>query len=111
MNNIKAFPIQLQWAHFNFQEKRPLSTTHFENRLAEILAESSGVQETFKRKIGRISFAAAGVFLSYATLLPSILVANAFNPFPGASIISAAAVVINFGTFGVSVQSPQELKG
>ncbi len=51
-------------------------------------------QESTFRKVCRLSFA------TYATLVPSILTANSFNPFPGASIISAIAVIITFGTFG-----------
>ena len=58
--------------------------------------------ESTCRKICRLAFASFGATLSYATLIPSVLTANSFNPFPGARQISAAAVIITFGTFGAS---------
>lgn len=56
--------------------------------------------ESTCRKICRVSVAVIGVGISYLSLVPAVLTANSFNPFPGAGEISAAAVIVSFGTFG-----------
>lgn len=71
-----------------------------QEQLYSLMLKEQVAEESTCRKIARIALAVIGVLLSYGTLLPSVLTANAFNPFPGASQISAAAVVVNFGTFG-----------
>src|ERR1700722_20215692 len=83
------------------QAEKPLRR-NFEGRLIEIINGSEPYTEYTACKVGRIAFASTGIFISYASLIPSVLTANSFNLNPGAGLISSAAVVINFGTFGAA---------
>jgi hypothetical protein len=93
-------PLVTSAIQFHKSEK-PLRR-NFEGRLIEIIKGSEPYTESTACKVGRITFASIGIFISYATLIPSALTANSFNLFPGAGLISSAAVVINFGTFGAA---------
>lgn len=68
-------------------------------QIIDVFYESPAQSESTKRKVARIAFIAGGIFLCFGTEIPSILNAKAFNPFPGASQISAGAVVV-YSFFG-----------
>jgi hypothetical protein len=46
-----------------------------EQNMLDIVFENHAIKESSCRKVARITFAAAGVFLSYVTLIPSVLTA------------------------------------
>lgn len=69
-------------------------------QIIDVFYESPAQSESTKRKVARIAFVAGGIILCFGTEIPSILNAKAFNPFPGASQISAGAVVV-YSFFGV----------
>lgn len=72
----------------------------FSRHCTEIISSAFTSNPSCLREGLKITLVIGGGLLSYLVCIPSFLTAGKFNPFPGASMISSIATMVNYGTFG-----------
>jgi hypothetical protein len=78
----------------------PQEWDEFSRHCTEIISSTLTSNPSCLREGLKITLVIGGGLLSYLVCIPSFLTAGKFNPFPGASMISSIATMVNYGTFG-----------